>query len=432
MKHVLLASLGGTSQVITETLWALMNPDKLIDPAHRGRPPVVPEIVHLISTNFANKRYYSSVEERNEELKGKISELYRQFGHSEPEIKLDPLLDPDSEETLKDIRTQRDNVIYADQVTRVVKRYADDPETSIHMSLAGGRKTMSSYDHSAMIFFGRVQDEMSHVLVEPTDFERNPDFWWPDQKDLPQASVDDDENSASSPTAQIDLINVPFVRLNVRLPHDVELEALNHGRIIEFVEFAINQEPIIVDANKFRITVGKDQIFLTPQQFAFFALFAIARHQGWRGVGPQEEGEGHNAAGWLRVSDFNHGKIDDHDRRKETRALFVLRLLMGRKSDGAQHRTQNDGSNKKISLMHQIDKAILGDSVNPDPTQSDRSKLRRALTDKIANPFIQPLVIPQSYKGSAGNNIGLQIPAHRIRLEGFTKAELETSQFERE
>ena len=417
MKHVLLASLGGTSQVITETLWALMNPDKLIDSAHRGRPPVVPKIVHLISTNFANKRHYSSVEDRNEELKGKISELYRQFGHSEPEIKLDPLLAPDSGEILTDIRTQRDNVIYADQVTRVVKHYADDPETSIHMSLAGGRKTMSSYDHSAMMFFGRVQDEMSHVLIEPAAFERIPNFWWPDQKEPLLVAADDDENSTSSPNAQIDLINVPFVRLYVRLPKGVKQEALNHDRIVEFVEFERNKDPIIVDADKFRIGVGKDNIFLTPQQFAFFALFAIARHQCWGGVGPPEEGEGHNAAGWLRVSDFNHGMKNKHDKR-ETRALFVLRTLMGRKSDGARHRSD--------SLMKQIDETIFR---GPDMTESDRSKLRRALTNEIANPFIQSVVIPQSYKGSEGNNIGLEIPAHRIRLEGFTKLELDTVRF---
>ena len=420
MKHVLLASLGGTSQVITETLWALMNPDKLIDPAHRGRPPVVPKIVHLISTNFANKRYYSSVEDRNEELKGKISELYRQFGHSEPEIKLDPLLDPDSGGTLADIRTQRDNAIYADKVNQVVKHYADDPETSIHMSLAGGRKTMSSYDHEAMMFFGRVQDEISHVLIEPPTLEGNKDFWWPNQKKPLSVAVDNHGNSTPSPAAQIDLINVPFVCLNVRLPIGVEQEVLNHGTITEFFEFERNQDQIIVDADNFRITVGNDNTSLTPYEFAFFALFSIARHQSWPGVGPQEEGEGPNAAGWLRLRDFNHGKIDKHDRRKQTRALFVLELLMDRVSAGTQ---------REHGLMKEINDYYPGKPFS-NPTESVRSRLKSKLEKEIANPFIQSVVVPQSYKGSWGQNIGLPIPAHRIRLKGFPPAVLETKRFE--
>ena len=379
MKHVLLASLGGTSQVITETLWALMNPDKLIDPAHRGRPPVVPEIVHLISTNFANKHHYSSVEERNEELKGKISELYRQFGHSEPEIKLDPLLDPDSGETLTDVRTQHHNVIYADKVNQVVKHYADDRETSIHMSLAGGRKTMSSYDHEAMMFFGRFHDRMSHVLVEPSIFEGEPDFWWPNQKELLSVVVDDHGNSTSSPTAQIDLIDLPFLRLGLRLPN-VEQEALNHRGVIEFFEFERNQESIIVDAGKRCITVAKVDISLPPNQFVFFALYAIAKHQNWPGVGSKEDGEGPHASGWLRYRDFNYFITREKDpitkenkRRKETRALFVLDLLTRR------FWTK--------SLMDNIKQNIDGQR---DPTEWTRSRLKSRLEKKLPTRSFRP------------------------------------------
>ena len=405
MKHIFLASLGGTSQVITETLWALMNPDKLIDPAHRGQPPVVPEIVHLITTNFANRHHYSSVEKRNEKLKEKILELYRQFGHSEPEMKIDPLVDPGSGETLTDVRTQHHNVIYADKVNQVVKHYADDPDTSIHMSLAGGRKTMSSYDHEAMMFFGRDQDKMSHVLVEPLNFEQERDFWWPNQKEPLSVAGDGHGNSISSSTAQIDLIDLPFLRLNVRLPN-VEQEALNHRRIIEFFEFERNQGSIIVDADKRCITVGNVNIVLSQNQFAFFALYSIAKHDNWPGVGSKEEGEGPHAGGWLRLRDFNYVITRlKNERRKETRALFVLRLLLGRYWNN--------------SLMDSIEKHI--DGQRPDPTDTTRSRLKTKLEEGIANPFIEALLVPDTYKGSEGTNVGLQIPSHRIRLKGFTE-----------
>ncbi|WP_298572022.1 CRISPR-associated ring nuclease Csm6 [uncultured Aliiroseovarius sp.] len=413
MEYVLLASLGGSSQVITETLWALMNPEKLIDPAHRKRSPVVPATVHLISTDYANPRHYSSVQARDAELTAKVRELFVQYGYPIPEIKIDPLLDPDSGVPLEDIRTQRDNVIYANRVTQVVKEYADSPNISIHMSLAGGRKTMSSYDHSAMMFFGRVQDEMSHVLIEPASMERAPQFWWPDQEDPLLVQVGEDEISTSSPIARVDLINVPFVHLDVRLPKGVPPEALDHDKIVEFVEFERNQEAIIIDAERFCITVGATEVFLTPQQFAFFALFAIARVQAWPGVGPSDEGEGHNASGWLHLRDFSHGVERDGKSRQNTRSLAVLRRLLDRKSDGAQHRDNN--------LMDQILGACVGET---DPTESDRSKLRRQIKNKIDSPFIQSVVLPQTYTGPNGVNIGLEIPAHRIKLMNFSDAEL--------
>ena len=45
--NTLIASVGGAPQVVTETLWALMNPEQLLDEALRGRAPFIPNLVYL-------------------------------------------------------------------------------------------------------------------------------------------------------------------------------------------------------------------------------------------------------------------------------------------------------------------------------------------------------------------------------------------------
>lgn len=53
--------------------------------------------------------------------------------------------------------------------------FASD-DTAIHLSLAGGRKTMSYYAGQAMNLVARPQDRLSHVILSDKRFEFSPDF----------------------------------------------------------------------------------------------------------------------------------------------------------------------------------------------------------------------------------------------------------------
>ncbi len=182
MKHILIASLGGPPAVITETLWAMMNPTKLTDPAHQGRPAVAPDVIHFLATDF--KGSFASVDARETALRAKIVELYAQLSKPAPKVIVEYICWGGAR--LPDIRSQADNVLYANAVTDHVRSFCSDPNNVVHMLLAGGRKSMSSYDQSAMMFFGRAQDEVIHVLVDRPAIEGCSDFWWPDQ---PQKKV---------------------------------------------------------------------------------------------------------------------------------------------------------------------------------------------------------------------------------------------------
>ena len=71
-----------------------------------------------------------------------------------------------NERMLDDIRTVDDNSYAADQICEIVRELTPDPDTRLHASAAGGRKTMSIYLTAAMQIFGRGQDRLSHVLVD--------------------------------------------------------------------------------------------------------------------------------------------------------------------------------------------------------------------------------------------------------------------------
>lgn len=174
MKTVLIATLGGSPQVVTETPWALMNPERTATP----RPPEekrIPGRIHMIATGF--------VANRESEIRDRIACLYESEGHPPPsrENVVFNVVENDSGGALNDIRTADENGFFARHIAKVARGYAQDQYLRIHLSRAGGRKTVSSYALSAAMFFGRPHDEISHVLANPPQIESHPDFRWPGQ-----------------------------------------------------------------------------------------------------------------------------------------------------------------------------------------------------------------------------------------------------------
>jgi CRISPR-associated protein (TIGR02584 family) len=53
---------------------------------------------------------------------------------------------------------------------------------SLHVSIAGGRKTMGFYAGYALSLYGRAQDRMSHVLVDEK-FEKGINFYYPSKNE---------------------------------------------------------------------------------------------------------------------------------------------------------------------------------------------------------------------------------------------------------
>lgn len=141
-------TLGETAAVVTETLYALLRRD----------PPWVPTEVHIV-THAKGRDLFNS---RLGGLDGELFKLLKTVGQRmlEPQVHVPQ----DTRRTdILDIVTEADNVAFADTLTRLIKDLATQSDTVLHVSLSGGRKTMSAYAALAISLFGRDLDELTHM-----------------------------------------------------------------------------------------------------------------------------------------------------------------------------------------------------------------------------------------------------------------------------
>ncbi len=204
-RRILLAVTGLSPQVVTETLYALLH----------QHPPFIPTEVHLITTREGAERARLALlsEEpgwfhrflRDHDLTGGVA-----FDVAHIHVLTDAAGQP-----FDDIRTPQDNERAADLITEWVRSFTADAASALHVSIAGGRKTMGYYLGYALSLFGRPQDRLSHVLVsEP--FESSWDFFYPTPYERIIQTKSD--KLANCQDARVTLAEIPFVRLREGLP----------------------------------------------------------------------------------------------------------------------------------------------------------------------------------------------------------------------
>lgn len=167
LRKVLVAIVGMSPQVVTETLWALRT--------ERG---FVPDEVRVILTRSARDCVVKSLLDPAE---GRFHAFCRDYGLV-GKIRFDEscvtvVADGEGRE-LDDIRTPEESAAAADTIVRVIGNVCSDPNTIVHVSIAGGRKSMGFFAGYAMSLFARPRDSVSHVLVNDP-FESNRDFFYP-------------------------------------------------------------------------------------------------------------------------------------------------------------------------------------------------------------------------------------------------------------
>ena len=295
-KSVLICTVGGAPGVVTETVWALLE----------RRPQWVPDAIHLVTTSAGKTACAHKLTGADSQL----AALFRTHGKSpiDPEI----IVPKDESGTpISDIRTQPENVAFANCITQLIKDYAKDTGTRLHISIAGGRKTMSSYAQAAISIFGRDQDELTHVLVEPPEFEYSRDFFWPGQtpekvvvsvKNATTGLTRNEERKASD--AKIALVPSPFIRMGLILSEDAFPGGkVEYETVIEQVQLGLEEDRLVLHCASNELQLGRShRVRLAPQLFAFYRLLACARTGCWKGFGPDGVGECHK--GWLSYSSF--------------------------------------------------------------------------------------------------------------------------------
>lgn len=204
-RRILFAVCGLTPQIATETLYAL---------AVLRQPPFVPTEIRILTTREGAHRGRLML---LHPVTGKFHQLRRDYGL--PDIAFDEraihvITGVDGRE-LDDIRTPEENECSADMIIQHVRNLTGDPESALHVSIAGGRKTMGYYAGYALSLFGREQDRLSHVLVE-ADYENHPDFFYPTRASHIIHSREGRPMDAKE--AAIALAEIPFIRLRGDIP----------------------------------------------------------------------------------------------------------------------------------------------------------------------------------------------------------------------
>jgi hypothetical protein len=159
---------------------------------------------------------------------------------------------------LDDILDEADNAVVADFITEEVRALTADPNASLHVSIAGGRKTMGFYLGYALSLFGRAQDRLSHVLVPPP-YESRTDFFYP------RPGAED---------AQVHLGDIPFVRLRDGLPERLREGRARFSEVVTEAQKPLPPPALHLDPARLTVTAGGEALGLEPAQFAFYWLMA--------------------------------------------------------------------------------------------------------------------------------------------------------------
>jgi len=266
-RRILLAVTGLSPQVVTETLYVLA----------KGEGEVPTEI-HLITTAPGRERAELAL----------LSDQPGWFHRLRRDLKLPPIdFSPDHihcvcdsrGKPLDDIRTVADNERLADLISEKVRSFTADPESSLHASIAGGRKTMGFYLGYALSLYGRPQDRLSHVLVsEP--FESSWNFFYP----TPYSQVIETRDGALADTrnATVTLADIPFVSLRHGLPEKLLTGRARYSETVAAARKALAPPRLVIDLAGQRIRAGDEMVPLPPRELALYSLFArrAAKGQG--------------------------------------------------------------------------------------------------------------------------------------------------------
>ncbi|MCE5394671.1 MAG: TIGR02584 family CRISPR-associated protein [Acidithiobacillus sp.] len=311
--RVLLVVTGLSCQVITETLYALS----------RQNPATLPQHVLVLTTQEGAERTRLLLCQE-----GWFQKLLRDW--QLPEISFGPeqiLVIQDSAGTpLPDIRSPEDNIFAADAIVDTVRKLTQPQVEQLHVSIAGGRKTMGFFAGYALTLYGRPQDRLSHVLVS-VDFESHPEFYYP----TPYSRVIHTSPPRSKPLdtqhAVVDLAEIPFLRLQGQIEPWLRNRKVSFGEAVAETQKKLDPPRIEIDLlRRPAVLLGDTPLQLPPAECAFY-IWLLARHV--RGLDtacpPDGAPEPLFAQQYLTIQDRLIGELG-HDRTR-------LRLQKGMSKD---------------------------------------------------------------------------------------------------
>ncbi len=308
-RRILLAVCGLTPQVVTETLYVL---------AVKSAVPFLPTEVHIISTSEGVRRVHLQLLQPEP---GWIDRLCSEYNIARPRFDASTIhpLAATNGDMIEDLRTEADHEAAANRIFQVMAELTEDRESAIHVSIAGGRKSMGFYAGYALSLLGRDQDRLSHVLVPPP-FESHPDFFFPTKTARVIYSPPPDSRPLDTSQAEVFCAEIPFVRLRKFLP-------LNYARSFSFrdaVQAArsmLDAPDLAIDLPKRRLRAAGKTFELPPGDTAFLSWFATRTKAGDAPLMCPSEGAPEPTLAREFLAVYNQAARDSHSGDRTRAAL---------------------------------------------------------------------------------------------------------------
>ncbi len=270
-KKVLVAVTGSTPQILTETIYALFKEREWI-----------PDEVHVLTTTHGRDEIQKKLFDE-----GNFQQLCESYELKDIEFSPQSIhvITNKAGELLSDIKSVEDNDRAANMIVHFIHDLCQDPNNELHVSLAGGRKSMGFYIGYALSLFGRQQDSMSHVLVNHP-YEHARDFFFPTvtSQEVTAEYWDNGEKhikKVDAKDAKIWLSDIPFVRMGEGIPNLNLSTGWEYRDAVALAQRAISDYTVEILVNERKLICNDHvEIALTPQQMAFYATIAKATQEG--------------------------------------------------------------------------------------------------------------------------------------------------------
>lgn len=287
-RRILLAVAAHSPQIVTETCYALVC---------RSDPPWLPTEIHVITTLDGAQPIRAALLPEGQNHLQRLSDAYAFPCPAFHEQHIHVITDAHGQ-PLRDVYSAADNVCAADFITHVVQRFTADPKVALHVSLSGGRRTMSYYVGYALSLFGRAQDRLSHVLVEQ-EYWFHHEFFYPP----PRATwvVREDGSGFDASKVEVTLADIPFVRLREGLPAGLLQGVHSFSATVSAMQQRFDPPRVVFTWETARLECGGITVPMPPVQLAFYAWMLERRVQGKPPIHWRDEHEGQLASEFLHV-----------------------------------------------------------------------------------------------------------------------------------
>ena len=286
-KKILLSVTGMSPAVVTETLYALVT--------EKG---FIPDEIRVITTLQGKNQVLKTlcgIEGGRKEKKGALEEFISDYGekYGISKIHFDEscieIIRDQNDDQLTDIRTPEENNLAADQIVSLVGKLCQDPNNQLHVSIAGGRKTMGFFMGYALSLYGRKQDTLSHVLVSP-EFENLPSFYFP--KPYSHKIMNDRTGEEfDAKNAKVMLAEIPWVRLGLGVPEELLKNNISYSDSVSKAQQILDTPSLafLAPIQERNVQFGSQIITLSPRGYTLLLSLVISKLQGWQYIPHREQ-----------------------------------------------------------------------------------------------------------------------------------------------